>query len=348
MEEIRNEQAAEQVTEQTAEQVAEQTAEQVTEQTAEQVAEQAAPAAESMDNFAAELDSSMRQIAVGDIVEGTVAGITDSEITVDLAYYAEGIIRPADYSGDPSFNFKEDVHVGDAVKAVVKRMDDGHGNILLSKREADEAAAWDKFSAMLESRETAEIKVAEAVKAGVVGYLDGVRVFVPASKLSLEYVEDLNTWVGKTIPIRLITVEREGKKLVASSRDVLREQRDAQKAEMISNLQVGLVTEGTVQSLQTYGAFVALGNGIDGLVHISQITNTKRLKHPKEMLSVGDKVKVKVIGIKEGKVSLSMKALEEGGESRPAEKVYEERVELPKSEDLTTSLGDLLKGIKLD
>ena len=97
---------------------------------------------------------------------------------------------------------------------------------------------------------------------------------------------------------------------------------------MISNLKVGLVTEGTVESLQTYGAFVGLGNGIDGLVHISQITNTKRLKHPKEMLSVGDKVKVKVTGIKDGKISLSMKACEETSEA--PRRVEEEHVQIPK------------------
>ena len=109
-------------------------------------------------------------------------------------------------------------------------------------------------------------------------------------------------------------------------------------------MQVGLVTEGTVESLQAYGAFVNLGNGIDGLVHISQITNAKRLKHPKEMLSVGDKVKVKIIGIKDGKVSLSMKALED----QAPVAIEEEKVNLPKSEELTTSLGSLLKGIKLN
>ena len=119
---------------------------------------------------------------------------------------------------------------------------------------------------------------------------------------------------------------------------------EEEKARRISNITVGLVTEGTVQSLQTYGAFVSLGDGIDGLVHISQITNEKRLKHPKEKLSVGDKVKVKVIALKDGKISLSMKALEENA---PVEEVREERIVLPKSEDLTTNLGSLLKGIKL-
>ena len=109
-------------------------------------------------------------------------------------------------------------------------------------------------------------------------------------------------------------------------------------------MEVGTVTEGTVESLQSYGAFVNLGNGVDGLVHISQITNTKRLGHPKEMLKVGDKVKVKITKIADGKISLSMKALEDAA----AVPIEEERVEIPKGEALTTNLGDLLAGLKLD
>jgi len=307
--------------------------------------EETAPA-ESMADYADEIDSSMREISVGDILEGTVVGLTDTEVTVDLQYAAEGIIRTQDYSGDPSFSVKENVHPGDVVKATVLKLDDGNGNILLSRKAAEEELAWDNFKTLMDEKTAVDVTVKEAVKGGVVAFLNGVRAFIPASKLALEYVEDLSTFVGETVPVYVIQAEKEGKRLVLSSRDVLRDRRAAEKANMISNLKVGLVTEGTVESLQTYGAFVGLGNGIDGLVHISQITNTKRLKHPKEMLSVGDKVKVKVTGIKDGKISLSMKACEETTEA--PRRVEEEHVQIPKAEKLTTSLGSLLKGIKLD
>ncbi len=310
---------------------------------AKTAAPEAAVPAEGMEDYAKELNSSMRKIKAGDVVEGTVVGVSDTEVTVDLQYYAEGIIRLTDYSGDPSFSVRQDVHPGDRINAVVLRMDDGHGNILLSRKDAAEAEAWDEFKKMMDEKTAVDVKVAESVKGGVVAYLNGVRAFIPASKLSLEYVENLDTFVGQTIPVRVITAEKEGKKLVLSSRDVLRENRDKEKAQMVSNMQVGLVTEGTVESLQTYGAFVGLGNGIDGLVHISQITNAKRIKHPKEVLTVGDKVKVKIIAVKDGKISLSMKALEDA-EARPVE---EEKVDIPKSEALTTNLGALLKGIRL-
>ena len=309
-------------------------------------AEQAAPV-ESMDSYAGELNASMRTIKVGDLVEGTIVGVTDSEITVDLQYFAEGIIRPQDYSGEPGFSIKENVHPGDPVTAVVLRMDDGQGNILLSRKAAAETIAFQNFKKMMEDKVMTEMKVVESVKGGVVGYLEGIRAFVPASKLALGYVEDLDSYIGKVIPVSVIQAEQEGKKLVLSCRDALVAQREAEKARRISNLEVGLVTEGTVASLQTYGAFVNLGDGIDGLVHVSQITNTKRVKHPKDVLSVGDKVKVKVTAVKDGKISLSMKALEERPETA-ARPVEEEKVVIPKAEKLTTSLGDLLKGIKLD
>ena len=314
-------------------------------------AEEAAPAAEeakeavpSMDDFADAVDKSMRKIEKGDLVEGVVTGVSDSEITVDLQYYAEGVIRPLDYSGDPNFSLN-DVHVGDEVKAIVLRTDDGRGNIQLSRRAAMEKIAWDDLKSMMDNKDDTEIKITATTKGGVVGFLKGIRAFIPASQLALSYVENLDDFIGKVVPARVITATEEGKKLVLSCRDILKERRDAEKAERISNIQPGLVTEGKVQSLQSYGAFVSLGDGVDGLVHISQISSGgKRLKHAKEALEVGQTVKVKVIKVENGRISLSMRALEEA----PAKPVEEEKVVLPKSEKLTTSLGSLLGNIKLD
>ena len=173
-------------------------------------------------------------------------------------------------------------------------------------------------------------------------YLDGVRAFIPASKLALEYVEDLTTFVGQTIPVRVIQAEREGKKLVLSSRDVLRERRREDKARRVGSFAVGLVTEGTVETIKPYGAFVNLGNGLSGLLHISQISQ-QRIKHPSAVLKEGQTVKVKIIANKDGKLSLSMKALEDVA----AEAVEEETFDLPQSEAPTTSLGSLFAKLKL-
>ena len=302
--------------------------------------------AETMDDFQNELNNSMRTINVGDIVEGTVAGVSETEVTVDLQYFAEGIIRPLDYSADPNFSIKNDVHPGDVVKATVLRTDDGRGNILLSRREAMEQLAWDEFARMKDDKTDVEVKIVDAVKGGVVGYLNGVRAFIPASQLSLDYVEDLSTFKGQTVTARVITAEKENKRLVLSCRDCLRAARRAAKEERMNSIEAGQVITGKVQSLQSYGAFVSLGDGVDGLVHISQIKSDKRLKHASEALSVGDEVTVKVTGVKDGKISLSMRALDEQAPKEAAPE--EERIVLPKTEKLTTNLGSLLKGIKLD
>ena len=178
--------------------------------------------------------------------------------------------------------------------------------------------------------------------AGVIAYVEGLRGFVPASKLSLSYVENLEDWLHKEIEVQVITVEPEKKKLVLSAREILRKKAAEARRNKISNVQIGLVTEGKVESIQPYGAFIDLGDGLSGLVHVSQISE-KRIKSPDVVLKVGDTVKVKVIAIKDGKLSLSMKALNDAA----AEEIREEKIVLPKAENVTTSLGDLFKNIKL-
>lgn len=297
-------------------------------------------AEETMNDFKDEIEKSFRKIKEGDILEGTVIGISDTEVTLDIKYYTQGIIRIEDLSDDPKFSIHRDIAIGDEVSATVISTDDGRGNILLSKKEANNVLAWDKLKALCESGEYVDVKVSEAVKAGVVAFLEDIRGFIPASKLDLNYVEEdkIQDYVGKTLKVKVITADEQNNKLVLSAREYLKEQADARRAEMISNVQVGLVTEGTVESLQNYGAFVNLGNGMTGLVHISQICN-QRIAHPSSVLKVGDKVKVKVTAIKDGKLSLSMKALEDIA----ATEITEEKIEFESDGDATTSLADLLK-----
>ncbi len=297
---------------------------------------------EKMEDYATELEASFKKINEGDILSGTVIGVSDTEVTLDLKYYAEGIIRLEDMSNDPAFSIKADVHVGDELSATVIRRDDGHGNILLSCKEANDVLAWDKLKQLMESGEVLTVKVAEAVKGGVVAYVEGIRGFIPASKLALDYVEDTEEWLHKEIRVQVINVDEENDKLVLSAKELLREQALKERAAKVSNVEVGLVTEGTVESLQPYGAFVNLGGGLSGLVHISQICE-KRINHPGAVLKEGEQVKVKIIAVKDGKISLSMKALNDVA----ATEIEEERFELPKTEEVTTSLGSLFQNIKL-
>ena len=296
----------------------------------------------TMDDYAEELEASFKKIEEGDILTGTVIAVTGDEIILDLKYYAEGVIKIEDYSREPGFNAKEQVHVGDEVSATVVRKDDGRGNIQLSRVEATDVLAWDKLRQLKEDKTVLDVKVAEVVNAGVTAYVEGIRGFIPASKLALHYVENLDEYLNKTIQVQVFDLDEEKERLILSAKEVLREKAEEERKAKISNVEVGFVTEGTVESLQSYGAFVSLGNGLSGLVHISQISQ-KRIKHPSAVLAVGDKVKVKVIAIKDGKLSLSMKALDDVA----AKEIEEETVELPKSEELTTSLGELFAKLKL-
>ena len=300
--------------------------------------------AETMKDYEAELEASFKKIEEGDILTGTVVSVDDKEIIVDLKYYAEGIIPVEDYSREPGFNVKEEVHPGDEVSATVVRKDDGNGNILLSKVEATDVLAWDKLKELKASGEVLDVVVKGVVNGGAVAYVEGVRGFIPASKLALNYVEDTNEYLNRHIQVQVINVNKEDKKLILSAKEILREKAEEERKNKISNIQPGFVTEGIVESLQPYGAFVDLGNGVSGLVHISQICE-KRIRKPSEVLAVGDKVKVKVTAVKDGKLSLSIKEATD----MMAKEVEEEKIEIPQSgEEATTSLGALFANIKLN
>lgn len=300
--------------------------------------------AETMKDYEKELNESMKKIEEGDILTGTVVSVDEKEVILDLKYYAEGVIPAEDYTREPGFNLKEEVHPGDEVSATVIRKDDGNGNILLSRVEAADVLAWEKIREYKESGEALDVTVKGITNAGVIAYVEGVRGFIPASRLSLGYVEDTEEYLNRQIRVQVIEFDKDSKKLILSARELLREQAEEERKKKISNVQVGLVTEGTVESLQPYGAFVDLGNGLSGLVHISQICE-KRIKKPSEVLSVGDRVKVKVTAVKDGKLSLSIKEASD----MMAKDIEEEVYEVPDAgEEATTSLGLLFAGIKLD
>ncbi len=296
----------------------------------------------AMADFEKEINDSFKKISEGDMITGTVISVSEKEITLDLQYYAEGIIPVEDYSREPGFIAKDMVHPGDEVTATVVKTDDGEGNILLSRVEANDVLAWEKLKQMQEEKTVIDVTVKGIVNGGVIAYVEGVRGFIPASKLSLNYVEDTNPYLNQPLQVQVIDLDQEKGRLILSAREILREKAQEERKKKISNVEVGLVTEGRVESIKPYGAFIDLGNGLSGLVHVSQICE-KRIKTPDTVLKVGDTVKVKVIAIKDGKLSLSMKALADTA----AEEVTEESFELPKAGDATTSLGSLFANIKL-
>lgn len=299
---------------------------------------------ETMADYSRELEASFRTIREGDIISGAVIDVNEEGVTLDLGYYAPGVIKPADMSIDPSFSILADVHVGDVLEATVVKKDDGAGNILLSRVEASEELGWDKLKQYMEENTELTVKVSEVVNKGVVAFLEGIRGFIPASQLSLSYVEELDSFLGKTLEVRVITVDKEKHKLVMSAKAILKEKEAERLNHKISMIVPGTVLEGRVESLMAYGAFVDLGDGMSGLVHISQISQ-KRLKKPSEALAVGDMVRVKVLNTKDNKISLSIKAAAEA--SGPDEIDEKQAAEYSSKESVGTSLGDLLKGLKL-
>ena len=204
----------------------------------------------------------------------------------------------------------------------------------------DDANPWNVVQSYMENKTVLPVKVEGIVNGGAIAMVEGLRGFIPASKLSLSYIEDLETYLLKDIEVRVIEVNQAEERLILSAREILKEKEKKAMEEKIAGLKTGTVLTGKVESLQNYGAFVRLEDGLSGLVHVSQISQ-KRVKSPKDVLNVGDEVKVKIIGIKDGKISLSMKALEE------REEAPVEEVEVPKSENIGTSVGDLFKNLKL-
>ena len=295
---------------------------------------------ETMKDYEKELEASFRKINEGDVTSGTVIDVNEEEVTLDLKYYTQGIIRTADMSDDPNFSVLDDVKIGDMLEATVVSMDDGQGNILLSRKEANAVLAWDVLEQYLEEKKNITVKVSEIVNAGAVAYVEGIRGFIPASQLDIAYVENLEPYLGRKLTIRVITVDREKEKLVLSAKEILKEQAKEEHDHKVAMIVPGTVLEGTVESLQTYGAFVDLKDGLSGLVHISQICQ-KRIKKPSEVLKVGDKVKVKVLNTNDGKISLSIKAVAEEQEAEEVEAF--DTKQFSSDENVGTNRGDLFK-----
>ncbi len=297
-------------------------------------------AVETMETYAAELEASFKRVREGDVLTGTVISVNEDRVTLDLKYYTGGIIEKEHLSNDPEFDLLREIKPGDEITAVVVSADDGEGNIVLSKKLANDQLAWEKLGSLLNDRTIVKVKITEIVKGGAVAFLEGIRGFIPASKLAGEYVEDLEEYNGKTIDVTVITADEANKKLVLSGKEPALIKQKEETGRKIAKCQVGSVMEGTVDSLKDYGAFINLENGLTGLLHISQISS-QRIKHPGVVLKEGQTVKVKILSITDHKISLSMKAVQEEGQAEEAVFDYKEEGAV------FTGLSALLKGLKL-
>jgi small subunit ribosomal protein S1 len=261
----------------------------------------------SMQDLMDSLAGSMKRIHSGDVVKGTVISASSDAVFVNIGYMADGVISREEFSHDPMVNLKDEVKPGDELYVYILEVNDGEGNVALSKVKAEEFKVWDEFEESLKEGKTLDVKVNEVVKGGVTANVKGVRAFIPASQVSLKYVEDLKEFVGKTITVKVVELDKEKRKVVLSRKEVEKAEAEVKKGEVWSSLTKGERRTGVVTRLAKFGAFVDLG-GIDGLIHVSDLS-WKRVLDPSEVVSVGDRVEVYVIDFDKakGRISLGLK-----------------------------------------
>ena len=178
--------------------------------------------AASMKDFEKELESSFKVIKEGDILDVTVIGISETELTVDLNYYTEGIIPLEECSDDPAFSIKNDCNIGDTIRAMVIDAEGDNGAVILSKKAAHNLLVWDELKNDMANRTVFSVKITEANSGGVTGFVKGVKAFIPASKIGLDYVDDTESYVGMTLNAIIITADATEKRLVLSAKEIAR------------------------------------------------------------------------------------------------------------------------------
>ena len=261
------------------------------------------------ESFEEMLEESLKNLNTNERVMGTVISIAPNEVQVDVGRKQTGFVPVSELSNDPSAKPEDIVKVGDEIELLIMKTNDQEGTIMLSKRRVDAQKSWEELQEKVDSQEILTSKVTEAVKGGVIVLYNGVRVFIPASQATASRDESLEDLVGQDVDFRLIEVSQRGryKRAIGSIRSVLKEQRAAQREEFWKNCEVGKRYTGVVKSLTSYGAFVDLG-GVFGMIHISELSWT-HIKHPSEVVNVGDTVEVYVKDINEEtkKISLGFK-----------------------------------------
>lgn len=258
----------------------------------------------SMADFMKELDASMIRIHEGDIIKGKVISVSEEEVLVNIGYMADGIVSKEELSYDPVISPKDVVHPGDEIFVYVMEVNDGEGNVALSKRLAESLKIWDDLEDCVKNGSTISVKVAEVVKGGVTANVQGVRAFIPASQLAYNYVNDLNDFLGKTLEVKVIELDKEKKKVVLSRKEVEKVDVEAKKKRLWSSLKKGEKRRGVVTRLAKFGAFIDLG-GVDGLIHLNDLS-WKRVLNPAEVVSVGDEVEVYVIDFDPAKQRIAL------------------------------------------
>ena len=262
-------------------------------------------------DFMAEVDKTFKKVYIGNRVKALVVAVNKNEAVVDLGTKHSGYIPASELSQDPNAAPSDVVKVGDEIEAIVTAVNDAEGTVTLSKKKVDSVLGVEKLAAAMENNETLEGEVSSVVKGGVIIISNGTRVFIPASQTGVPKDGKLEELLKKTVPFKVIEVTEARGRVVGSIRQAKKEANDAAKAKFWENIEVGQKFTGEVKSIESYGVFVDLG-GVDGMVHSSELT-WNRIKHPREIVKIGDKldVYVKSFDPEKKRVSLGCKKEED-------------------------------------
>jgi len=289
-------------------------------------------------DFVNHLNTQMRKLEEGEIVTGKVYSINDDSIIVDFGYMKDGVLSKQDALYDMNLNLKDEFNIGDEIACMIMKLNDGEGGVTLSKKEADSITLWEKLEKYKNSKRIIDVVIKDAVKGGLITYIDGYRAFIPQSQLGEN--RDLSTYPGKTISVNVIEFNKENKKIILSRKEIEGNEREKRRSNAISDFysshKPGEVFEGTVVKILSFGALVEIQKDVVGLVHISEISE-KNIPKVSDVLSVHDKVKVKILSLDNDskKISLTIKNAEE----TPKEN-YNHLVD---SDGMSQNLGSLFK-----
>lgn len=241
------------------------------------------------------------------VVTGKVVQIGTDEVLVDIGYKSEGRIPLNEMGLKPNQEPKDAFNLEQEVDVWVLKVDDAEGNVVLSKRRADAQKAWAQLEQLHAEGKPITAEVTQVVKGGLLVDL-GVRGFIPASHISRNYVDDLEKYVGQTLEFKIIELDRQKNNVVLSRKELLEEEYQKAKEEIFNTLEENAIVDGVVRRITDFGAFVDIGGGVEGLLHVSEMAHS-RVKHPSDVVSEGDKIKVMVLGIdKESeRISLGLK-----------------------------------------
>ncbi|MBQ8469186.1 MAG: S1 RNA-binding domain-containing protein, partial [Clostridia bacterium] len=272
----------------------------------EAMSEEVKTTIEENEDFEAMLEESLSNMSTDGRVEGTVVGITPTDILVDIGRKQTGYLKYDEYSYDPTVDPATDVKVGDTINCVIMKTNDVEGTIMLSKKRFDSANAWSELETAAEEGTIIEGTVTDINKGGVIATTDkGSRVFIPGSLATASRGEPLDDLKNTRVRFKIIELAKPRKRAVGSIRDVLKEERKAAREKFWETAEEGQTFTGVVKSLTSYGAFVDIG-GIDGMIHISELS-WKRIKHPSEVLNVGDTVEVYIKSLENERITLGYK-----------------------------------------